>query len=234
MRKIFLLYLLLSVKIVFAEQIVVFIHGINSSPKVFTKMQNIFSEDYRTINFGYNSKDYTINQLSEDFLKPILEKISLKDTINFVTHSMGAIILRNYLKNNKLPNIGKIVMIAPPNHGSEVANFFKNIIFYKLRYHKCAKILTSEGIKNLKLPTCKNYFCGIIAGTGTMLPFFSIFIKGKDDGKISVENTKLTGMKDFITVPYPHDSIMKKNRTIKLTENFIRYGKFRINKANSK
>ncbi len=231
MQKTSLIFIFLLIfKIISATQLIFLIHGINSSPKDFKKMETAFkSYDYKVINFGYHSKVYTVNQIADNFLKRKIASVSQNDTINFITHSLGAIVLRAYLRDNKPKNIGKIVMIAPPNQGSEVANFFKDFFLYKIFYHKSGASLSYNGIKKLALPNCDNYFCGIIAGTHTQLPFFSIFIKGEDDGKISVERTKLKGMKDFITLPYPHDTILKKQETIIQCKEFIKNGKFKHN-----
>ncbi len=227
MRRFFLIILIFVCSMTLSsKQIVFLIHGINSSPKAFAKMEKYLSKNYLVINWGYQSTKYDITTLSDKFLKPTLSKLSKNDTINFITHSMGALVLRAYLKKNKPKNLGKIIMIAPPNHGSDVANFFRNFFLFKKMYPINGYYLSYEGIRSLNLPDCKNFYCGIIAGTTTQLPFFSIFIRGKDDGKISVKNTKLDGMKDFVTLPYPHDTIMKKPETINQCIHFLKYGKF--------
>ena len=212
-----------------ALQYLILIHGINDSSFGFKRMEKYFSSEYKVINMDYPSLKYSITDLSKKYLKPVMERISSNDTINIVTHSMGAIILREYLKNNQPKNINKIVMISPPNQGSEIADFFHNFFLYKLIYKKAGSSLSQEGLKKLDLPDSLGYNVGIIAGTGTLLPFFSVFIKGKDDGKISTERTKLPDMKDFITLHYSHDFIAKRKKTIKYTEHFLKYGKFKDN-----
>ena len=220
--------IILSTK-VFSMQYLILIHGINDTSKGFKKMEQHFSSQYKVININYPSLKYSIVDLSNKYLTPVMNKISKSDTINIVTHSMGAIILRQYLNEKYPKNIGRIIMISPPNHGSEVADFFHTLFLYKKIYAKAGSSLSKDGLQKLNLPDSIGYNYGIIAGTGTLLPFFSIFIKGKDDGKISINRTKLSDMKDFITLHYSHDFIAKKKKTIKYTENYLKYGKFRSN-----
>ena len=228
-RKVGIIFLLVFAVKAFSAEYIVLIHGINDTSRGFRKMEKHFSADYKVININYPSLKYSIPDLSDKYLKPVMDKIANTDTINIVTHSMGAIILREYFKDNHPTNINRIVMISPPNQGSEVADFFHNFFLYKWIYAKAGSSLSQAGLKNLILPDSLGYDCGIIAGTGTLLPFFSIFIKGKDDGKISENRTKLPDMKDFITLHYSHDFIAKRKKTIKYTEHFLKYGKFKDN-----
>ncbi|MCD4818640.1 MAG: hypothetical protein K8S23_08100 [Candidatus Cloacimonetes bacterium] len=218
--------LLISLKIIFSNEIVFLIHGIKDSPKDMRKIEKAIFADYEVVNFSYPSSKLSISELVDKYLEPELAKFSKNDTIHFVTHSMGGILLRVYLEHYSLENIGKIIMIAPPNQGSEVTDFFHRNFIYKFRYGPAGQELTENIATELSISDSLQQNFGIISGSGTQLPFFSCFIDGEDDGKISTERTKLKGMQDFIILPYPHDTILKKKETIKQIVWFLKYGKF--------
>lgn len=203
------------------QDILFLIHGLHGAKKDMEKIGSEFSEQYQIVNFSYPSTNFPIEILVNSYLKPEISKYLNARNIHFITHSMGGILLRLYLKDYTINNLGKIIMISPPNQGSEVADFFYKTFFYKLRYGPAGSEVTTAGINALSLPTNLKTDVGIIAGSGTQLPFFSWFIKGKDDGKISAEKTKLDNMSDFIVLPYSHDTIIFKNKTIIRIRNFL-------------
>jgi hypothetical protein len=53
-------------------------------------------------------------------------------------------------------------------------------------------------------------------------------IEGKDDGKVSVERTKVVGMKEHLVVHATHPFLMKNNVVIENTIRFLRTGSFKV------
>lgn len=176
--------------------------------------QALTAEGYTVINLDYPSHTETIENISKQYLASAIEAVELDptDTIHFVTHSMGGIIVRYFLANNSLPNLGKLVMLAPPNQGSQLADFFQSLPFAKNIFGPALQQLKTDsaGIHHtLPLPT---YPIGVIAG--------------KYDGKVSVDYTKLEDMTDFLVVPRVHTYIMDADETIQATLTFLKSGKF--------
>ena len=68
---------------------------------------------------------------------------------------------------------------------------------------------------------------GIIAGDRTSDPWFSWLIPGPDDGKVSVESTRLNEMKDFLLVNHGHTFIMRSADVILQTRHFLDNGAFK-------
>jgi hypothetical protein len=67
---------------------------------------------------------------------------------------------------------------------------------------------------------------GVIAGNRTIDPITSAVLPNPDDGRVSVEDTKLEGMTDFVVVDHSHAFMMRMQRPIDLTIAFLNDGKF--------
>jgi len=194
---------------------VVLLHGFWRTAKSMRKIEEILSkEGYCVINLDYPSRKEKIENLSNNYLKKILgEKCPDQDKkIHFVSHSMGGIIVRYFLANNKLKNLGRVVMLAPPNKGTKLADFLsKSSIINKILGPALKQLKTDKkSLPNL-MPT-PQYDVGIIAG--------------KYDKKAPVEYTKLKNMKDFLIVPKAHTYIMNADNVITAIKNFLKKGKF--------
>lgn len=194
---------------------VVLLHGFWRSSKSMTKLADaLIQAGFEVVNVDYPSKDETIESLSSGHLKSILNEkcTDSKRKINFVTHSMGGIIVRHFLANNKLKNLGRVVMLAPPNNGSKMADVFSKFEIVNLVLGPALKQLSTSKKSLTKTLPRPDYELGIIAG--------------KLDGKVSAKSARLDGMKDFLMVPSAHSFIMDWDEVILATIKFLRKGKF--------
>ena len=185
---------------------------------------------YYVVNIDYPSREKTIEQLAGQVVPQGLEQCSFNDMgkIHFVTHSMGGIIVRYYLKNNRLEELGRVVMLSPPSQGSEVVDELRDTIFYKW-FNGPAGQQLGTGPDSLPLQLGPvDYPVGVITGDRHLFfdAYHATLIPGKDDGKVSVERAKLTGMTDFLVVPHAHSFIMDKKQVINETIYFLRHGRF--------
>lgn len=207
---------------------VILLHGLGDVKLSMLKLEHALKEEgYTTRNIGYSTTGETIESLAGRELSEVVErykKIGFSK-IHFVTHSMGGLIVRYYLQDHTLPTGSRIVMLSPPNHGSEVADHFLESKFYKLIVGEVGQELATDSkiLSELKpiLPDV-----GIIAGNKSSNPYFSKIIPGEDDGRVAVDKTKLTEMKDFLIVPSTHLTIKYNNEVIKQTAFFLKNGKF--------
>ena len=196
---------------------VVLLHGLGRTSLSMQKLAlSLSKEGYRVINIGYPSKSDTIeNLVKNNLIKELDKKYIDKDKkINFVTHSMGGIMVRYYLSANKVENLHRVVMLAPPNKGSEAANKWSKNRFINFFMGPALKELTTDEnsfVNKLLLP---NYEVGIIAG--------------KYDEKISLERTMLENMNDFLVVEQEHTWIMKDHKVIIAVKDFLREGRFKF------
>jgi len=208
---------------------VILLHGLGDVKLSMLKLESALKDEgYTTINIGYSSTGETIESLAEKELSRVVErykKIGF-EKIHFVTHSMGGLIVRCYLQEHMLPKGSRIVMLSPPNHGSEIADYFQKSKFYKLIVGDVGQELATDSniLSELK-PIVPEV--GIIAGNKSSNPYFSKIIPGEDDGRVAVDNTKLTEMKDFLIVHSTHLTIKYNDEVIKQTIFFLRNGEFK-------
>ena len=197
-----------------------------------TKLESVLSErGYQVANIDYPSREKPIEELSPLAIEAGLQACGpdRNDRIHFVTHSMGGILIRYYLKHNELENLGHVVMIAPPNQGSEVVDNLANLPGFGLVNGPAGLQLgTDENSIPLKLGPVA-YSVGIIAGTTTFNPVLSQFLPNPDDGKVAVERTKVEGMADFREVAASHPFIMNDDTVINHVIAFIETGAFAEN-----
>ncbi len=228
---------LLSVRIKSAEEenreFVVLLHGLSRTSRSMRPIKKALEKNgFSTFNLNYPSRKKPIEELSEFVLEKINRNFSDSPvhTLHFVTHSMGGIILRQIMKLSPLPNLGRVVMLGPPNQGSEIIDRlgpFKLIPL--INGPACLQLGTSSDGFIQSLGPVK-FDLGVIAGNRSINPFLSFLIPGVDDGKVSVERTKVEGMNDFLEVPRSH-SFMMGNQTIqKETIYFLKNGHFSKNK----
>jgi pimeloyl-ACP methyl ester carboxylesterase len=211
----------------YAKDCVIFFHGLARTSNSMDKIALAFlNEGYEVANIDYPSRKLPIEELAGIAVRNGLEKCSSDSTTHFVTHSLGGILVRYYFEKNTLSNLGRVVMLAPPNQGSEVVDNFRNIPGYTMVNGPAGSQLgtTKESVPS-KLGAV-DFELGIIAGTKSVNIILSQFLPNPDDGKVSTERTKVEGMRDFITVPHSHPFIMQSPDVIKQTILFIKHGYF--------
>jgi pimeloyl-ACP methyl ester carboxylesterase len=207
---------------------VVLLHGIFRTNKSMSPVERFLSaKGYRVINVGYPSCKKQIEGLVEDVREALgAHKIEAAKKVHFVGYSLGGLLTRAYIKKYRPENLGRVVQLGPPNQGSEVADFAVKIFLYKYLYGPAGLQLVTDQSRFANLYGPVDYDLGIIAGNRTLDPVFSLLIPGENDGKVSVERTKLPGMRDHIVVAATH-TFMPGNKTVQMqAEHFIRCGEF--------
>ena len=141
--------------------------------------------------------------------------------INFVAHSMGTGILRYYLKENPLENLGKVVFISPPSHGSHLADvpFVDKLPVMLGKVVPQFSTKKDSFVNQLGEP---NYDYMILIGNKTNNPLYSMIIRGKDDGMVPLETAKMESDNFKIINNTTHTSILKDNRTMKEISDFLK------------
>jgi pimeloyl-ACP methyl ester carboxylesterase len=208
---------------------VILLHGLQHSPLSMKRMEKSLSRfGYRVINHPYPARKQSIEQLAEENLHQLVTTCcdSSGTTVHFITHSFGSLILRYYLKRHKLPNLGRVVMLSPPNQGTELVDRYKdNPVFQLMNGPAGMQMGTDDESLPLQLGPV-NYEVGVIAGTRSLNPLASRHLEGPDDGVVAVESTKVDGMADFLVTPFSHTFIMMSTDIIQQTIHFLQHGAF--------
>lgn len=213
------------------SQCVVLIHGLGRGSGSMTGMQDaLLREGYHTVNLGYSSTQDDIETIAkEDYPRALQRCMAFQpEIIHFVTHSLGGIILRKALSIGKPENLGRVVMLSPPNKGSKLVDTIGDWwLFQWLTGPAGQQITTGADFKALQLGKA-DFELGIITGNRHAFfdSWFAFMIPGVDDGKVSVENAQLEGMADFLVTNDSHPFIMNSEYVQKETIHFLQYGKF--------
>ncbi len=205
----------------------VLLHGLGRTRWSMYKLARILSRGFRVINIGYPSRKYPVERLVEYVGRRIRQYCTDEDAkIHFVTHSLGGIVLRCYLKENPLPNLGRVVMLSPPNQGSELVDAFRGNVLFRIAAGPAGAQLGTEPTSAPNKLGPVDYEVGVITGNGSLNPIFSRLIPGADDGRVSVERSQVEGMADFIIVPQHHSFIMNSSEVIEQVMCFLENAKF--------
>ena len=223
--------LLISSSIVFAaDECVVLLHGLGRTHHSMDEIEDkLLKQGYLVWSESYQSRERSVDFLAEQTLKLGLDYCVQQQAtrVHLVSHSLGGLLIRVYLQDHSINSLGRIVMLAPPNHGSEVADVLKENSLYEWAMGPAGQVLGtgSDGIANQLDPIVGEI--GIIAGNTTSDPWFSPIIPGADDGKVSVESARLDEMKAFLVVEAGHTFIMRNDMVIDQILSFLRDGVFK-------
>jgi hypothetical protein len=183
---------------------------------------------YSTVNVDYPSQLGTIEELA-----PIAVRLGVQScqsagasTVHFVTHSLRGILLRYEVEREPIKNLGRVVMLGPPNQGSELVDQTRD----------WPGIETINGPAGMQLGTNADsipsrlgpvaFELGVIAGTATINILASAMLPDEDDGKVTLERTKVDGMDDFLIVDDSHRYMLRSDIVTRNTTAFLRTGRF--------
>ncbi|WP_235425690.1 esterase/lipase family protein [Cellvibrio mixtus] len=211
------------------RECVILLHGLARTSKSMQPLADaLTSANYIVVNQDYPSRKFPIAELAMLAIPQALSICRQQSLapIHFITHSLGGILLRHYLSINTIPELGRVVMFAPPNKGSQVVDKLKNVPGFMWMNGPAGQELGTN-LQSVPLQLGPVTFdLGIIAGTRSINWILSLYLPNPDDGKVSVENTKVEGMHDFIALPISHPFIMKDKTSIRQSLHYLQQGHF--------
>lgn len=194
------------------------------------KMQReLEAADFTVTNIDYPSREHTVEELAEIAVPEGLAACRAQqgiERIHFVTHSLGGILVRQYLSAHTIEELGRVVMLGPPNQGSAAVDELGDVPGFDWLNGPAGRQLgKGDDSVPLKLGPA-DFELGVIAGNRTIDPVTSAVLENPDDGRVSVADTKLDGMADHVVVDHSHAFMMRMRRTIELTIGFLETGSF--------
>jgi hypothetical protein len=209
---------------------VVLLHGLNRSWRAMRPMATALQmAGYTTANVDYPSQAGPVEEIAPLAVGTGLTECRATGAqrIHFVTHSIGGILLRFENEREPIAGLGRVVMLGPPNQGSEIVD--------KTRNWPGAE--TISGAAGLQLGTTGadsipsrlgpvDFELGVIAGTGTINLLTSAMLPDPDDGKVSVAATRVEGMDDFLVVGNSHRYITSSRIVRRNVISFLQNGHF--------
>jgi hypothetical protein len=208
---------------------VVLLHGLNRSWRAMSTMAAALQDaGFTTANVDYPSQAGPIEEIAPLSVGTGLAECRSTGAtrIHFVTHSIGGILLRYQQQHEPIGELGRVVMLGPPNQGSEIVD----------KLQDWPGMETISGAAGMQLGTGKDsipsqlgpvdFELGVVAGTGTINLLASAMLPNPDDGKVSVAATQVEGMDDFLVVPNSHRYITRAPVVVRNTVSFLKTGRF--------
>jgi triacylglycerol lipase len=197
-----------------ATECVVLLHGLGRTQLSMMRLESALEKaGYMVWNEGYPSRRDTVEKLAPVVGEAIEAcRAHRPARIHFVTHSMGGILVRAYFRDRAVADAGRVVMLAPPNHGSAIVDARRESWWFRWFTGPAGRQLgtAADSLPNT-LPT---------------LPLEVGIIAGRRDGKVTVESTRLAGMKEHLVVDSAHTFIMSSPEVIRQVKAFLKEGAF--------
>jgi len=211
------------------EVCVILLHGLARTSSSMNKMEaSLLKAGFVVANMDYQSRKQTVQALSGPTIEKGLSTCKQQgaNTIHVVTHSMGGILFRHYVSENGADIFARTVMLAPPNKGSEVVDALRDVPGFQF-LNGPAGLQMGTDAKSLPLklgPASSDV--AVVAGTFSINFFLSTYLPDPDDGKVSVENTRLDGMCAHLEMDVSHPFIMEDDDVIAETISYLDSGRF--------
>ncbi len=210
-----------------AEAVIV-VHGLGrTSASMAILVSRLKNAGFRVVSFGYPSTSEPMETLVDRLRAEVGRCCATEsETVHFVTHSMGGVLVRSYLSQRPEAHRGRVVMLSPPNQGSEIIDAFSDSPLLQSLLGPAASRLgtDSTGIANQLGPV--RFSLGIVTGDRSMNPLSSWLIPGPDDGKVGVDRARVDGAADFMVVPATHTFIMNRRDVAEEVVHFLRHARF--------
>ncbi len=208
------------------EEAVVLVHGLGRSRASMAVLaQRLEWAGYGVVTVGYSSLRTSFSEQVATVGAAVERCCAQSPRIHFVGHSLGGLVIRGYLAETPPPQLGRVVLLAPPSQGSLFVDWLDEI---PAATEVLGPVGSELGTDSTDLPATlppPDYEMGIVAGNRSIQPIGHLAIPGPDDGIVSVEQTRIEGV-PVIVLPRSHAFIMSSRYTAQAVIRFLRTGEF--------
>lgn len=211
------------------NECVVLVHGLWRSSFAMRSIESHLSEQgFLTVSISYPSTSYDIPQLADSFLSTGVASCKEQGAgkVHIVSHSMGGIVARYYLQENALPEGSHVVMLSPPNQGSELSEKFGNSWWYQWIVGPAGSSLTKSDLGIIAKLKPVDEKVGVIAAFRNWSLWPESWLPKPNDGTVSVESMQLNEMSDFILVEAGHAMMRFNQEVLDQVRYFLSFGQF--------
>lgn len=195
------------------------------------RLAGMLQDNYDVVNKSYPSRRHGIETLATMAVEAGLKGRHPNQTVHFVAHSLGGILIRQYLSEQAIDRLGHVVMLGPPNQGSEIVEAFQSnallSAFFNVFNGPAGSQLGTTSNSKPKSLGAVDFSLGVIAGNRRIDPVLSTLLPGESDGKVTVESSMVDGMSDHIVLPVDHTFMMRDKRVISQVQHYLKHGQFR-------
>jgi pimeloyl-ACP methyl ester carboxylesterase len=202
------------------KELVVLIHGFGAKRAVMWPLAaRLRSNGYRVRLWSYVTLFQSINSHSHRLHNYLLMQLADESRFSIVAHSMGSIIARAALNRSVPSNMGRLVLLAPPNQGSPIARYASMFVGGIIRPTRELSDDRNSFVRNLSSP--RGVDTGIIAARFDLL--------------VPAANTILESVHKYETVNGTHNSLLMSKNVCEMITSFLRSGEFgRVTLAGSR
>ena len=198
---------------------VVLLHGLWRSVRAMEGLSaHLNAQGFETLNIPYPSFRKSLDEIVAGVQEAIPPS---KKPTHFVTHSMGGIVIRCLAQ--KAPELitGKIVMLAPPNQGSEIIDWLTDSFLARTIFGPGGMSLSTENVRQ-QIPGFQNqHQVAGVMGQSKRIPLFQSLLGKDHDGIVTTEGGKVSGMKQFDIVKADHTLIMNNHEARKRVSAYL-------------
>ena len=211
------------------KECVVLVHGLWRSGFAMRSIANDLEDHgYQTVSVDYPSTQNEIPELVQNYLIGGYDECvqTGAEKIHLVSHSMGGILIRHFLQDFTLPIGSRVVMLSPPNQGSELSERFGDTWWYQWAVGPAGVSLSSKQQGIITQLAEIDEPVGIIAAYRDWSLWPDEWLPQPNDGTVSVESMKLAEMDDFILVNSGHAMMRFNDEVQGQIRQFLALGKF--------
>lgn len=201
---------------------VILLHGLWRSVWAMEPMAKyLHAQGYHTINVPYPSFRKPMDEITR-IVQAAIRLHGGERKVHFVTHSLGGIVTRQLLAEIPEEQTGRVVMLAPPNQGSEIIDWLEHCKPLRATLGPAGKALATGNLNAPPPPAHTD--TAVIMGKRSSIPFFRAFLDPENDGIVSVNRGKIDGMNEFHVLDTDHTFIASEPQIMEMTSTFLREG----------